>query len=55
MTPRNILTGLGWAVIGLWLWTYRTHLASLLQRDVKPYDPAAAKVASLTNLKASRS
>ena len=26
MTPSYILTGLGWAVIGYALWTYRRHL-----------------------------
>lgn len=51
MNPRYVLTGLGWALIGFGLWTYRNHLASLLQRDVKAYDPVAAKVTSLTNLK----
>lgn len=54
MTPRYVLTGLGWAVIGLFLWTYRTHLAALLQRDVEVYDPVAAKVTSISNLKASK-
>lgn len=52
MKPSYILTGIGWAVIGFALWTYRNHLASLLSRDVKVYDPVAAKVTSLHNLKA---
>lgn len=52
MKPSYILTGIGWAVIGFALWTYRSHLASLLSRDVKAYDPVAAKVTSLNNLKA---
>lgn len=51
MKPSYILTGIGWAVIGFALWTYRNHLASLLSRDVKTYDPVTAKVTSLTNLK----
>jgi hypothetical protein len=48
MKPSYILTGIGWAVIGFALWTYRNHLASLLSRDVKAYDPVAVRTDWLT-------
>ena len=55
MKPSSyILTCLGWAVIGYALWTYRRHLASILQRDVKPYDPAAVRTAWLTRERSGR-
>jgi hypothetical protein len=54
MNPRYVLTGLGWALIGFGLWTYRNHLASLLPRDVKAYDPVAVRTDWLERVRSGR-
>lgn len=59
MSPRCMAVAalggpLGGFIAGLCLWTWRTRLAALGQRDVKPYDPAAVRTAWLTHQRSGR-
>ena len=44
----------GGFLLGLCLWTWRARIAALVQRDVKPYDPAAVRTAWLTRERSGR-
>ena len=48
MTPRCMAVAalggpVGGFLLGLCLWTWRTRIAALLQREIQPYDPAAVR------------